>query len=152
MSKYPLLNFGNVTVKLKNSTHIFDSVRKKWLTLTPEEWVRQHLINFLNEEKGYPKSLMAIETGLKVNKLSRRSDLLLAGNSGEKIMLVECKAPSVKITQDVFDQIARYNMTLKVKYLLVSNGLNHYCCEIDFETSSIKFLPDIPSFSDCIVN
>lgn len=152
MNKYPLLNFGNVSVRLKNGRQIFDSVRKKWLTLTPEEWVRQHLVNFLHEEKGYPKSLMAIETGLKVNKLSRRSDLLLANSDGEKMMLVECKAPSVKITQDVFDQIARYNMTLRVKYLLVSNGLNHYCCEVDFEKSDIRFLPDIPSFNECVTN
>jgi predicted type IV restriction endonuclease len=152
MNKYPLLNFGNISVRLKNSTHIFDSVRKKWLVLTPEEWVRQHVVNFLHEEKGYPKSLMAIEAGLKVNKLSRRSDLLLAGTNGEKIMLVECKAPSVKITQDVFDQIARYNMTLRVKYLLVTNGLNNYCCSIDFEKEKVTFLQDIPVFSDCMLS
>lgn len=148
MEKYPQLNFENTTVSLKKGGFIFDSVRKKWLVLTPEEWVRQHLVNYLSKQFNFPKSLMAIEKGVKVNKMPRRSDLVLYGANGERLMLVECKAPSVHITQEVFNQIARYNMTLKVKYLLVTNGLQNYCCAIDFENEKFEFLPNIPNYHD----
>lgn len=131
----------------ENGTYIFDVIRKKFLLLTPEEWVRQHLVHFLMEEKKYPKSLIQLEGGLKLNNLQKRSDILIFNNSGEKIVLVECKAPSVKISQDTFDQIARYNFVHRVKWLLVSNGLTHYCCEINFENSSYRFLEDIPEYS-----
>lgn len=107
--------------------------QEKFLVLTPEEWVRQHLVQFLIREKNYPRSLIQIEGGLKLNSLQKRSDILIYNNSGNKIVLVECKAPSVKISQDTFDQIARYNFIHRVQWLLVSNGLQHFCCEIDFK-------------------
>jgi predicted type IV restriction endonuclease len=130
------LNLPSFGLKIKEENgiyYIFDQIRKKYLVLTPEEWVRQHLIHFLIEIKKYPGSLMKLEGGLKLNNLQKRSDILLFNKYGKKIILVECKAPSVKITQDTFDQIARYNFVHKVEWLLVSNGMQHFCCRIDYE-------------------
>ncbi|MGQ7868437.1 type I restriction enzyme HsdR N-terminal domain-containing protein [Sunxiuqinia sp. sy24] len=126
---------------------IFDEIRKKSVVLTPEEWVRQNFIKYLIDGKKFPASLMAIETGLKINQNQFRADLLVYSRSGNPLMLVEFKAPSVKITQQTFDQIARYNMTFQVPYLIVSNGLNHYCCMVDLEKQSYAFLKEIPLFS-----
>jgi hypothetical protein len=117
------------------------------LILTPEEWVRQHLVHFLIQEKQFPKSLIQLEGGLKYNGLQKRSDILIYNQQGEKLLLAECKAPSVKITQDVFDQIARYNFVHRVQWLLVSNGMEHYCCKLDWEKESYQFLPELPLFS-----
>ena len=125
---------------------VFDEVRKKFLVLTPEEWVRQHLVHFLIQEKQFPKSLIQLEGGLKYNGLQKRSDILVYNQQGEKLVLAECKAPSVKITQEVFDQIARYNFVHRVKWLLVSNGLEYYCCKLNWETESYQFLPELPLF------
>lgn len=130
-----------------NATYIFDEIRKRFLLLTPEEWVRQHLVQFLIRDKKYPKSLIKLEGGLKLNSLQKRSDILLFNSSGKKILLVECKAPSVKITQETFDQIARYNFIHRVQWLLVSNGLQHFCCEIDFEMKSYRFVEELPEYS-----
>ncbi|MES2873148.1 MAG: type I restriction enzyme HsdR N-terminal domain-containing protein, partial [Bacteroidota bacterium] len=119
------LNLPEYPFRLKqenNTTYIFDGVRKKFLVLTPEEWVRQHFVQFLIQEKKYPRTLIKLEGGLKLNSLQKRSDILLFNSSGEKIILVECKAPSIKITQATFDQVARYNFVHQVKYLVVSNG------------------------------
>jgi type I site-specific restriction endonuclease len=127
---------------------IFDEIRKKFLVLTPEEWVRQNFIRYLVEEKNFPASLMAVETGLKLNQNQFRADLLVYSKAGNPLMIVEFKAPEVKITQKTFDQIARYNLTFMVPYLLVSNGLNHYCCQVDFEARNYQFFKDIPSFTD----
>jgi hypothetical protein len=143
------LNFPSYPFKLKQEagkTYIFDELRKRFLLLTPEEWVRQHLVKFLIEEKGYPRTLIKLEGGLKLNALQKRSDILLFGSRGEKLMLAECKAPSIKITQDTFDQIARYNFVHRVKKLVVSNGLQHFCCEIDFEKGAYSFLREIPEY------
>ena len=128
------------------SKEIFDAFRKKYVTLTPEEWVRQNFIRFLVEEKGFPASLIAIEKGLTINGKPRRFDAVAYNNNGEPLMLIEFKAATVKISQKVFEQIATYNQQLKVKYLIVSNGLKHYCCQIDFATRSIWFLPEIPEY------
>lgn len=151
MSFEPIpLNFPSYPFRIQkkgNSTFIFDEVRKKFLVLTPEEWVRQHLIQYLICQKHYPKSLIKLEGGLKLNSLQKRSDILLFNNSGEKIMLVECKAPSVKITQETFDQIARYNFIHRVKWLYVSNGLQHFCCEIDLQKSTYRFVTELPEYS-----
>ncbi len=125
---------------------IFDEIRKKFLVLTAEEWVRQHLVQYLIRVKKYPRSLIKIEGGLKLNTLQKRSDILLYNHVGEKIMLVECKSPSVKIDQDTFDQIARYNTAYRVQWLLVSNGLEHYCCEIDFANSNYRFVEEAPEY------
>ena len=144
------LNLPVYPLRLKDEAGlrwVFDEVRKKFLVLTPEEWVRQHLVHFLIQQKQFPKSLIQLEGGLKYNGLQKRSDILVFNQLGEKILLVECKAPSVKITQDVFDQIARYNFVHRVQWLLVSNGLEHFCCKLDWETESYQFLPELPLFS-----
>jgi len=143
------LNFPAYPFKIKQEggkTYIFDELRKRFLVLTPEEWVRQHLVKFLIEEKKYPRTLIKLEGGLKLNALQKRSDVLLFNASGEKAMLVECKAPSVKITQETFDQIARYNFVHRVQWLVVSNGLQHFCCEVDYVKSIYRFHEEIPSY------
>ena len=126
---------------------IFDEIRKKFVALTPEEWVRQNFIMYLVEEKKYPVSLIAIETGLKLNRNHFRADMLLYHRTGKPLMVVEFKAPSVKIMQHTFDQITRYNMTFQVPYLIVSNGMDHYCCRIDLKEQSYSFLKEIPAFN-----
>jgi hypothetical protein len=144
------LNLPEYPFRIKQDDHhtyIFDEIRKKFLVLTPEEWVRQHFVQFLILQKKYPKTLIRLEMGLKLNTLQKRSDILLFNHSGEKIMLVECKAPSVKISQDTFDQAARYNFIHRVKYLVVTNGLEHFCTEIDFEKRSFAFLKELPEYA-----
>lgn len=143
------LNFPAYPFKIKHEggkTCIFDELRKRFLVLTPEEWVRQHLVKFLIEEKKYPRTLIKLEGGLTLNALQKRSDILLFNMQGEKFMLVECKAPSIKITQDTFDQVARYNFVHRVQWLVVSNGLQHFCCKVDFETGTYTFLEQIPTY------
>jgi hypothetical protein len=125
---------------------IFDSFRKKYVVLTPEEWVRQNFISYLISEKKFPASLIAVEAGLKYNQLQKRADILVYDKQGGPLLLVECKAPEVKITQDTFDQVARYNMTFKVKYLVVTNGMNHFCCQMDYSDNSYVYLKDIPVY------
>ncbi len=125
---------------------IFDAIRKKYVVLTPEEWVRQNILQYLIQEKNFPSSLIAVEAGLKYNQLQKRADVLVYDKSGSPFLLVECKAPEVKITQDTFDQIARYNLIFKVKYLVVTNGLNHFCCIMDYTDNSYQYLEFIPTF------
>jgi hypothetical protein len=124
--------------------YVFDFIRGKWLMLLPEELVRQLLIIYLIEEKNYSKNVIAVERGLKVNNLNKRCDLLIFDSDTKPTMLVECKAPKVKITQDVFRQIAIYNMSFEVDYLLVTNGVQTYCCQMDYEQKSWTFLNEIP--------
>lgn len=139
---------ADVKVKTENgSTKIFDIVRKKWLVLTPEEWVRQHFIHYLINDKGYPASLMTVEAGLKYNQMAKRTDIVVHDRNGNPLMVVECKSPKVKVSQDAFDQAARYNMTLKVKYLVVTNGLKNYCCFIDHEKGEYAFLEEVPEYT-----
>ncbi|MGF1587541.1 MAG: type I restriction enzyme HsdR N-terminal domain-containing protein [Bacteroidales bacterium] len=143
------LNFPAYTFKIKTEeqrNYIFDNIRKRYVILTPEEWVRQHLITYLTEEKKYPASLMAVEMSLKINKMERRADIVLFSRLGKPFMIVECKAPGVKITQNAFDQAARYNMDMKVEYLAVSNGLVHYCARLNHADHSWEFLREIPDF------
>lgn len=125
---------------------IFDELRKKQLVLTPEEWVRQHWVHHLIHGKRYPRSLIKIEGGLTLNNMPRRSDLIIYDTLGNKILLAEFKAPTVKITQAAFEQIARYNMVHRVPLLLVSNGLCHYYCRIHFEEERYEFLTDLPEY------
>jgi len=125
---------------------LFDELRKRTIIITPEEWVRQHFVQYLIGHKGYPKMLINLEGGLRLHGMPRRTDILVHNTNGEKILLVECKAPGVNITQQVFDQIARYNMVHKVPLLAVSNGLQHYYCRIDFEKESYQFLADMPGY------
>lgn len=145
----PQLNLPNAVLKIKlvkGITQVFDAVRKKYLVLTSEEWVRQHFIYYLNTEKKYPLGLMGIEKIVKYNGQSTRADIILYNNTGKPNMIVECKAPEVKITQDTFDQIAKYNFKLKVNFLVVTNGMQHFCCAMDYENNKINFLKEIPQF------
>ncbi len=127
---------------------IFDPLRRRYVALTPEEWVRQHFVHFLTEHKGYPKGLLANEVQVNLNGTHKRCDTVLYNKELRARMIVEYKAPSVEITQAVFDQITRYNMVLKVDYLIVSNGLCHYACRIDYATNSYSFLRDIPCYAE----
>ncbi len=143
------LNLPSYPLKIKNSEKhylIFDEIRKKYIVLTPEEWVRQHYIHFLLKEKKYPISLIAVEKQFTVNNLKKRSDILIFSSSGTPDIIVECKAPKVKITQDTFDQIARYNLKLNANYLVVTNGLEHYYCKLDPENETYIFLPELPEY------
>ncbi|APD05764.1 site-specific DNA-methyltransferase (adenine-specific) [Flavobacteriaceae bacterium UJ101] len=135
------------TKNTDNQLYIFDSIRKKYYVLTPEEWVRQHFVQFLIHEKQYPKGRMGIEIPVQINGMTKRADILFYNQQGKPELIVECKRPSVAITQDTFDQIARYNMILKAKTLIVTNGLQHYCCEMDHEKMRYYFLENIPSYS-----
>ncbi|BCY29222.1 type I restriction enzyme HsdR N-terminal domain-containing protein [Flavobacterium okayamense] len=143
------LNFPNYSFRFKNSenkTFIFDVIRKKFLLLTPEEWVRQHVVNYLIEEMYYPKSLINVEKLVKVNGINKRYDIVVFRNDGSFFLLVECKAPEVNITQQTFDQIAQYNLVLNAENLMVTNGLNHYFCQMDFENEKYIFLKELPRF------
>ena len=144
------LNLPNFNFKIKNSENkmlIFDNLRKKYLVLTPEEWVRQHFVHYLISEKKYPISLIAIEKQLTLNTRKKRTDILVFNQIGTPELIVECKAPSVKITQDTFDQIARYNLKLNANYLIVTNGLTHFYCKMDFKNKTYIFLRDIPAYN-----
>ncbi|MCO4292183.1 type I restriction enzyme HsdR N-terminal domain-containing protein [Solitalea sp. MAHUQ-68] len=149
MQQLPPLNLPPYPFQLKEEggkLYIFDEIRRKNLVLTPEEWVRQHFIQYLINQKNYPKGLINIEGGLKVHELNKRSDILLFNTNAEKQLLVECKASSVKLTQKAFDQLARYNTTHKAKIIILTNGLEHYCCEVDHELKSYKFLAEVPVY------
>ena len=144
------LNFPKYSFRIKNKEnklYIFDKIRKKDLVLTEEEWVRQHFIAYLNEDKKYPLSLMAIEKKCEVNGLLKRTDILVYNKSGEPHIIVECKAPQIRISQDTFDQIARYNMNLNAAYLIVTNGLQHYFCQMDHKAKQYHFLKEIPEYA-----
>ncbi|QJD94455.1 type I restriction enzyme HsdR N-terminal domain-containing protein [Mucilaginibacter robiniae] len=125
---------------------IYDEIRKKNLVLTPEEWVRQHFVQYLIREKKYPKALIKLEGGLQVHGRPRRSDIVVFNSDGQKTLMVECKAPAVEITQKVFDQIARYNITHQAPLLAVTNGLQHYYCLIDVPNKTYKFVQELPSY------
>lgn len=144
------LNLPTYPFKIKSSENkyfIFDIVRKKYVMLTPEEWVRQHIIHYLIEEKNYPISLIAVEKKVTVNKLTKRTDILVFNAKGLPHIIVECKAPSIQISQDAFDQIARYNLKLEASYLIVSNGLNHFYCYMDTENEKFVFIETIPNYN-----
>lgn len=126
------------------STEIFDSLRKKFVALTPEEWVRQHFIMFICNQLNYPAAMIAVEMGLKFNTLQRRADIVVHNGQGFPWMIVECKSPSVKLTQEAFYQAAGYHLQLKVQYLAVTNGLQHYCCKFVGET--FEFISDFPTY------
>ena len=149
MKGYPALNLPPVPLKIREEegfTKVFDPIRGKWVVLTPEEWVRQHFTAWLASEYHYPASLISNEIGIEVNGTRKRCDTVVFSNDGSPRIIVEYKAPEIKVTQDVFDQIVRYNMTLHADYLVVSNGLNHYCCRIDYKANSYHFIPQIPDY------
>ena len=124
--------------------YIFDFLRRKYVALTPEEWVRQHFVHFLVEQKGYPKGLLANEVELKVGEKRLRCDTLLYSGEAQPRMIIEYKAPTIQLQQKTFDQISVYNLLLKVDYLIVSNGLQHHCCKMDYDRRSYTFLETIP--------
>ncbi|QCX39229.1 type I restriction enzyme HsdR N-terminal domain-containing protein [Aureibaculum algae] len=139
---------AELSVKSKeNKQFIFDIIRKKNMVLTPEEWVRQHVVHYLINHLNYPKSIIAVEKQLTINTLKKRFDILVFNTKGNPEIIIECKAPKVKITQDTFDQIARYNLNLNAKYLMVTNGLNHYFCQMDSENEKYVFLETLPNYS-----
>ncbi len=141
------LNFPKFQFRFKNSENklfIFDEIRKKYVILTPEEWVRQHVVHFLINVKGYPKSYINVEKVVKINDMNKRYDVVVFSPKGEIFLLVECKEPNVAITQTVFDQIARYNSSLNAQFLMVTNGLNHYYCKLDYINKNYQFLADLP--------
>jgi len=142
------LNFPEYTFRFKsseNKTLVFDEIRKKFVVLTPEEWVRLHVVQFLLKEKKYPKSLINVEKQLKLNNTVKRYDVVIFNKDGSVFLIVECKAPTIPINQITFDQIARYNLALGAEYLMVTNGLEHYFCQMDFENERYIFLKEIPN-------
>lgn len=145
----PALNLPYYAAKISEKggkRFIYDAIRRKNVALTPEEWVRQHFVNYLITEKKYPAALMANEVPLTLNGMSKRCDTVVYNRFLTPLMIIEYKAPSVEITQTVFDQIIRYNMCMHVSYLVVSNGLSHYCCLIDYENGTYSFLNSIPDY------
>lgn len=144
------LNFPSYTFRVKNNenrTLVFDDIRKKFVVLTPEEWVRQHVVQFLLQEKKYPQSHINVEKQITMNGLKKRYDVVVFKPNGQLHVLVECKAPEIKISQTTFDQIAQYNFKLNATYLMVTNGLSHFYCQIDAEAENYRFMHEIPDFS-----
>ena len=133
----------------KPGSTIFDPCRKKFVALSPEEWVRQHLIRFLNEEKGFPLSSMLIEHSLKLNNTTKRSDLLIYNRDLKPLLIAECKAPSIKLDQKVLDQALRYNLVFGVKYVILTNGIHHYSCQYT-DSGELILLSDFPNYSETI--
>ncbi len=145
------LNLPSYDAKIRKNgslMEIYDSLRRKYVALTPEEWVRQHFVNWLISDKEYPTSLMANEAGIKLNSLTRRCDTVVYDQHLDPLMIIEYKESNISITQDVFDQVVRYNTVLKVPYIVVSNGVNHYCCKMNYEKQSYDFLTDIPNYRE----
>ena len=147
------LNLPPAELKLtqqNGETYVFDILRRKYVRLTPEEWVRQHFVHFLIGHKGYPQGLMANEVALSLNSTIKRCDTVLYNRDAHPQLIVEYKAPHIELTQRVFDQIGRYNIVLHVPFLIVSNGLQHYCCHIDYASGQYEFLRDIPCYADVL--
>ena len=145
------LNLPSYAIQLggtREKPEVFDFLRRRYVALTPEEWVRQHFVHWLVEEKGYPKGLLGNEIALQCGSKRLRCDSVLYDRQKRPMMILEYKAPTVALTQQVFDQIASYNHLLHVDYLAVSNGLQHYCCQMDYERQYYTLLPDIPDYGD----
>ena len=147
MQKLAFQSYPLITKSNKNKRFIFDQIRKKFVRLTPEEWVRQHVIHFLINEKKAPKSWINIEKQFSLAGLKKRFDIIVFSGDGSVQLLVECKAPNIAVTQESFDQIARYNMTFNAQFLMVTNGLNHYYCNFDFDNQQYHFCKDLPLLS-----
>jgi hypothetical protein len=147
----PVLNLPPADLRLSEAggkLKAFDPLRKRYVTLTPEEWVRQHFVSYLRTCKGYPHTLLANEVSISLNGTAKRCDTLVYGRSLSPLMIIEYKAPSVELSAAVFKQLTRYNMTLRVNYLTVSNGLKHFCCRMDYTAMSYSFLPEIPHYAN----
>jgi hypothetical protein len=149
MHNYPLLNLPKHPLKLKESIkgiEILDEIRNKYIKLTPEEWVRQNFIHYLINHFNYPKGLIGVEKLVKYNGMNKRADIVIFNKEGKPALLVECKSFKVNITEETFFQVARYNKTLQVKFLILTNGINHYICTLDFEKNQINYLNQIPTY------
>ena len=147
------LNLPNFDIKVKKTTDqllVWDVTRRKYVTLTPEEWVRQHFVHFLVTNKGYRQELIANEVSIKLNGTAKRCDTVIYNQQLDPLVIIEYKAPTISITPKVFDQIVRYNMVLHVQYLIVSNGIRHFCCQINYETQSYRFLEEIPDAQEWV--
>lgn len=129
---------------------VFDILRRKYVALTPEEWVRQQFVHYLIIYKGYPAECIGNEISLLLNGTKKRCDSVVYGQNAQPLMIVEYKSPRIEITQQVFEQISRYNIKLRVKWLIVSNGLQHYCCQIDYENGTYQFVEDIPPYNEIL--
>ena len=143
------LNFPDYSFRIKDLSGkpvIFDPVRKKYVSLTPEEWVRQHVIQYLKQEKQIPFSLIRAESEIRLYKTRKRFDIAVFDRNGHALLVVECKSPSLPVTQDVLDQAARYNLTLRVGFLMLSNGIQHIYCQIDTNDNTIRMIKDLPDF------
>ena len=141
-----LPKYAAKVIRREGKPFIWDPIRKKFVALTPEEWVRQHFVNYLVTGKGYPAGLLANEVTVKLNGTSKRCDTVVYDRYLSPLAIVEYKAPHIEITHNVFDQIVRYNMVLHVRYLIVSNGLRHFCCKVNYEERTYDFLEDIPPY------
>lgn len=145
------LNLPTFQFRVKKQDHrmlIFDEVRRKFVTLTPEEWVRQNFIKYLCEHLGYPQQLMAIEKMVIVNGLQQRADIVIYNRKGLPVMIVECKASHIPITNEVFAQAARYNMKLKVDFLILTNGIKHFGAKLDYTNETFQLLSELPTFNN----
>jgi type I site-specific restriction endonuclease len=147
------LNLPQYSFRIKKQNDklvIFDSQRKRYVALTPEEWVRQNFIRFLIEEKGYPAAYLAIEKQLNMNGMKKRCDAILYNEHAQPFLIIELKAPNVAISQATFDQVAVYNAKLKVDFFIISNGIEHFCCKVNLETARYEFFPEIPDFNQIV--
>ena len=142
----------NIKKKGNDGLVVLDTLRKRWVALTPEEWVRQNFVRYLIEDREFPAALMNNEISLTQNGIKRRCDTLVADRQGLPLVIVEYKAPTIEISQKTFDQIVRYNMVLRAQYLIVTNGMRHYCCKIDYENNSYAFLQEIPPYNVLAIN
>lgn len=145
------LNLPSAQLKIttkEERQYVFDVLRKKYVALTPEEWVRQNFVHYLIHHKDYPTGLLSNEVQIRLNNTIKRCDSVLYGTDFQPRMIIEYKAPDIDITSNVFNQIMRYNIVLKVDYLIVSNGIRHYCCRVDYNSGKCIFLPDIPRYSE----
>jgi len=148
------LNFPSYPFKIRRTgevMEIWDAQRKKWVVLTPEEWVRCHLVQYLIQEKQYPAGLVSVEQSLRVFGLNRRADVVVYNREGKPLLLAECKAPGVRISQEVFDQATRYNISLGVPVLVVTSGMEHFCCTLHRSTGKFQFVPEIPGAEEMLV-
>jgi hypothetical protein len=144
----PTYSFKIITKEQKK--YIFDYIRKKFVLLTPEEWVRQNFIQYLIQEKHYSANLINVEMSFKLEGYEYRADAVIYNRNAQPLLVVECKAPTIKIGQKQFDQIARYNFQLRVSYLVVTNGINHYCCYMNYEEGTYYFLREIPAYDEIV--
>jgi len=147
MNSFPKLNLPQFEVNIKEDNgklFIYDCIRKKYILLTPEEWVRQHFLNLLIQHYKYPKSLIKVESGLRYNQLLKRSDIIIYDRNGNPYILIECKTSELKLNQSGFNQVSVYNKTINAKYLVLTNGLKTFCCKIESENGTYEYVNDLP--------